>query len=79
MELTQVDILGLVAGVVVAASLSMSDAVKLRLLNGIGAVLWIGYGCLVEPFAMPVVAFNVWIFFADIYYLKKALAERAAT
>ena len=76
MELTGIDILGLVAGVIVAASLSMSDPVKLRALNGGGAVLWVVYGALLG--AMPIVAFNVWIFFADLYYLKKALKEREA-
>ena len=74
MELTGVDILGLVAGVIVAASLSMSDPVKLRALNGGGAVLWVVYGVILG--AMPIVAFNVWIFFADLYYLRKALQER---
>ena len=74
MELTGVDILGLVAGVIVAASLSMSDPVKLRALNGGGAVLWVVYGVILG--AMPIVAFNVWIFFADLYYLRKALRER---
>ena len=74
MELTGVDILGLVAGVIVAASLSMSGPVKLRALNGGGAVLWVVYGVILG--AMPIVAFNVWIFFADLYYLRKALRER---
>lgn len=75
MDFGAIDILGIVAGIIVAASLSMSDPVKLRALNGGGAVLWVVYGVLIQ--AMPIVAFNVWIFFADAYYLRKALRERA--
>ena len=42
MELTQVDLLGLVMDC--CWWQLVSDAVKLRLLNGIGALMWIGYG-----------------------------------
>lgn len=72
-----VDVLGVVAGIIVAASLSMSDPLRLRLLNGIGAALWIGYGVLLNPIAWPVVGFNIWILGADAYYYRKILRERA--
>ncbi len=76
MELTGIDLLGFVAGIIVAASLSMSEPVKLRTLNGVGAVLWVVYGVLIQE--IPIVAFNVWICFANAYYLRKALQERTA-
>ncbi|MDO6762479.1 hypothetical protein [Agarivorans sp. 1_MG-2023] len=59
---------GYLASVVVAISLTMSSIVKLRWLNMIGAALFSSYGFVIG--AMPVALLNLFIVFANIYYLQ---------
>ncbi|WP_432463706.1 hypothetical protein [Agarivorans sp. QJM3NY_33] len=58
---------GYLASVVVAISLTMSSLVKLRCLNMFGAALFSSYGFVIG--AMPVALLNLFIVFANIYYL----------
>ncbi|WP_220720488.1 hypothetical protein [Agarivorans litoreus] len=58
---------GYLASVVVAISLTMNSIVKLRWLNMVGAALFSIYGFIIG--AMPVALLNLFIVFANIYYL----------
>jgi len=62
-----IEILGYVASVVVALSLSMSSIVRLRWLNMGGAALFSTYGFLIG--AMPVALLNGYIVLANVFYL----------
>lgn len=64
-----VEIVGYIASVLVAISLMMSQILKLRILNFIGAVTFSLYGFLVG--AYPVFAVNGFIACINIYYLIK--------
>jgi len=64
-----IEVIGYVASFLVAISLSMSNIVKLRIYNLIGALFFAAYGILVG--AYPVFAVNAWIAGIDIYYLFK--------
>ncbi len=79
MDITPLDILGMSAGIIVALSLSMSDPVKLRSLNTLGAILFIIHGALLvssgHP-AWPYIIFNFWIVGANAWFLRKAFLER---
>ncbi|BEU04468.1 hypothetical protein OAG1_32680 [Agarivorans sp. OAG1] len=59
---------GYLASVVVAISLTMSSIVKLRWLNMVGAALFSTYGFIIG--AMPVALLNLFIVFANVYYLQ---------
>ncbi|MGY5450355.1 hypothetical protein ACVFI8_05345 [Agarivorans sp. MS3-6] len=59
---------GYLASVVVAISLTMNSIVKLRWLNMVGAALFSAYGFVIG--AMPVALLNLFIVFANIYYLQ---------
>lgn len=76
-ELNAVELLGLVAAVVVAVSLSLSNPVKLRAINGVGAVMWVVYGSLIG--STSVVLLNVWIFIADVWHLRKLLSNESSS
>ena len=65
--MSEIEILGYVASVVVALSLSMSSIVRLRWLNMGGAALFSTYGFLIG--AMPVALLNGYIVLVNIYYL----------
>ena len=72
--MTFLEIFGYVASVMVAISLMMSNILRLRILNAIGALTFAIYGYFVG--AYPVVAVNGWIFLVDIYFLYKMLREK---
>lgn len=68
------EILGYVAAGTVALSMMLKDAARLRALNGVGALLFVGYGCLIH--SRPVVLLNAFIAIADFYYLRQILVAR---
>jgi len=57
------DIIGYIASIILAISLLMKSLIRLRVLNGIGALIYIIYGILIE--AYPVAVLNGIIFFID--------------
>ena len=61
------EIIGYIASLLVAVSLSMKNIVKLRWLNLFGAIFFSTYGLLIE--AYPVFAVNLYITIIDIYYI----------
>ncbi len=65
------EILGYVASVLVAVSLTMRSLLRLRLLNLLGAVFFTLYGLFIG--AYPVAAVNGFIVVVDIYYLAQML------
>jgi hypothetical protein len=58
--MTFLDIFGYVASVLVAVSLMMSNVLRLRIINTVGALTFAIYGYLVG--AYPVLVVNGWIF-----------------
>ncbi|GAB4184062.1 MAG: hypothetical protein Kow00108_21560 [Calditrichia bacterium] len=64
-----VEIIGYIASILVAVSLSMSSVLRLRWLNLIGAITFSLYGLLIK--AWPVFIVNFYISLMDIYYLIK--------
>lgn len=61
------EIIGYIASLLAAASLSMKSIVKLRWLNLFGAAIFSVYGLLIE--AYPVFLLNIYITIIDIYYI----------
>lgn len=61
------ELIGYLASVLVAVSLTMSNIVRLRILNLLGAITFAVYGVLIT--AWPVAFMNTLIVFINIYYL----------
>jgi len=72
--MTFLELFGYVSSVMVAVSLMMSNILRLRILNAVGALTFAIYGYMVG--AYPVLAVNGWIFLVDIYYLYKMFGEK---
>lgn len=64
---------GYFASIVVAISLTMSSIVKLRWLNMFGAAVFSAYGFIIG--ALPVALLNLFIVFANIYYLRRIYTQ----
>ena len=65
------EILGFVASLVVAVSLMMRNVFWLRVINGIGALVFTVYGILIQ--SAPVAVMNGFVFVIDIYFLIQTL------
>lgn len=72
--MTWIEIIGYVGSVLVAISLAMSDLVRLRILNLIGAAVFAVYGLLVS--AYPVAALNSFIVVVNVAYLWRMTRDR---
>ena len=70
-----VEIIGYVASVLIAVSLTMSSLAKLRFLNLLGAIVFAAYGYLVGAF--PVMVVNGFIAMINIVYLLKMQPGRS--
>lgn len=68
------EIIGFVASVIIAFSLTMSSIVKLRWYNLAGASIFSVYGFLIG--SMPVALLNLFISLANIYYLRLIYAKK---
>lgn len=68
------ELIGYVASVLVAISLTMSSLVRLRVINLAGAVTFTVYGLLIS--AYPVAAVNLFIVFVNLYYLSRMRRTR---
>lgn len=67
-------IIGYVASIILAISLLMKSLIRLRVLNGIGALIYVLYGILIE--AYPVAVMNGIIFLIDLYFFLQMLKRR---
>ncbi len=67
MELTLMQIIGYVASIIIAVSMTMSSIVKFRWINLVGAITFSTYGFIIG--AYPVGFLNGFIVAVDIYYL----------
>lgn len=72
-KLNWIEIMGYLASILIAVSLTMSSIVKLRVINLAGALLFGIYGLLID--SMPVALVNFFISFTNIYYLWKMNKE----
>jgi hypothetical protein len=68
------EILGYVASVVIAASMTMNSIVKFRWINFIGASSFAVYGLLID--ALPVTILNGFILLVDLYYLFRIYTKK---
>jgi hypothetical protein len=68
---TLFEIIGYLASTIIAVSLLMKSLIRLRIINGIGALFFVVYGILIR--AYPVAILNGIIVVIDIYYLLQML------
>jgi len=71
--MTVYEIIGYVASVIIAISMTMSSIVKFRVINLIGALTFTTYGFLIG--AYPVGGLNAFIVAVDVYYLYKIYSK----
>ncbi|TNH04176.1 YgjV family protein [Testudinibacter sp. TR-2022] len=64
-----IDILGYIATAFVAGSFLLSSMLHLRIVNSIGAMLYIVYGVLIA--STPVILLNVFITAVNVYQIIK--------
>lgn len=75
MELNMIEILGYLAGVLVAVSFLFKDIVFIRIINGIGAILFVIYAVCIQ--AYPVAGLNAFLVLVHIYQLWRLKREQA--
>ena len=68
---TLFELIGYAASILIAISLMMKSLIRLRVINGIGALVFVVYGILIE--AYPVAILNSLIVLIDSYYLIRML------
>ncbi len=69
------EMLGYLASVFVAVSLTMRSLTKLRVINLVGSLLFTAYGLIIS--AYPVAVVNAFIVLVNIYYLQQSLKGTA--
>jgi hypothetical protein len=68
------ELIGYLASALVAASLTMGNIVRLRIINLAGAVTFTVYGALIQ--AYPVAAVNLFIVFINLFHLSRMLRAK---
>ena len=68
------EILGYIASLLVAVSLTMRSVLKLRLINLAGALFFAVYGWLIG--AYPILVVNAFIVLINLYYLREMFAQQ---
>jgi GNAT superfamily N-acetyltransferase len=68
------ELVGYVASVLVAVSLTMSSLLRLRIINLVGSLAFTVYGALIH--AYPVAVVNGFIVLINLYYLRKMFGTR---
>ena len=68
------ELIGYAASMFIAISLMMKSLIRLRVINGLGALIFVIYGILIR--AYPVVILNGIIVLIDLYYLIKTLRQQ---
>jgi hypothetical protein len=71
---TLYELIGYLASILVAASLTMRSILRLRLINLIGALFFTAYGLLIR--AYPVAAVNAFIALINIYFLLQIFLSK---
>ena len=74
MELTAIQVVGYVASLIIAISMTMNSIVKFRWINLIGAITFSTYGFVLG--AYPVGILNAFIVSVDLYYLYKIYSKK---
>ncbi|OOF41056.1 hypothetical protein BKK47_01955 [Rodentibacter mrazii] len=74
MELNLIESLGYIATFFVAASFLFKSIVYLRIVNSIGAVLFVIYGMIIG--AYPVAVLNAFLVFVNLYQLYRLKKEQ---
>lgn len=74
MEINVVELLGYLAGVLVAVSFLFKDIVFIRVINGIGAILFVVYAFSIQ--AYPVAGLNAFLVLVHIYQLWRLKKEK---
>jgi uncharacterized protein with PQ loop repeat len=69
-NLTFIDFVGYSASIVVLLSFLMKDVKRLRIINIIGCLLFVGYGVLLD-FSIPLIGTNSAIAIINVVYLVK--------
>lgn len=69
-----IQLIGYIASVIIAVSMSMSSIVKFRWINLAGAVTFFTYGLFIN--AVPIVLLNTFIISVDIYYLIRIYTKK---
>lgn len=68
------EIIGYIASIIIAISMTMSSIVKFRIINLIGATTFATYGFLIG--ALPIGLLNTFIVSVDIYYLYQIFSKK---
>lgn len=63
------ELIGYAASILIAISLMMKSLIRLRIINGIGALIFVVYGVMINSY--PVAFLNALIVLIDLYYLTK--------
>lgn len=74
MELSVLQIIGYIASIIIAVSMTMNSIVKFRWINLVGATTFSTYGFIIG--AYPVGLLNAFIISVDIYYLIKIYSKK---
>ncbi len=74
MQLTTIEIVGYLASLIIALSMTMNSIVKFRWINLVGAITMTIYGFVLG--AIPVGILNFFIVVVDIYYLAKIYSTK---
>lgn len=69
------ELIGYAGSILIVISLAMSTAIRLRIVNLVGSIVFMVYGGLIA--SIPVVITNVIIAGLDMYYLRRELTTRS--
>lgn len=69
MEMNLVDYIGYLAMATLLVSFMMKSVTRLRIINSIGCAIFVLYGFMLEPIAMPIIVTNGAIILINLYYL----------
>ncbi|WP_396146557.1 uroporphyrinogen decarboxylase [Flavobacterium sp.] len=70
MNFTTTELIGYLASLVLMISFLMKNIIKLRIINSIGAILFIVYGFMLA-ISWPIIITNAFILCVNTYYLMK--------
>lgn len=67
--ITVTDWVGYAAMATVLISFLMKKVNNLRMVNSVGCLLFVIYGCMLNPLSYPIIITNTAIFLINLYYL----------
>lgn len=73
-NINYIELLGYLASSIVAVSFLMKSITKLRLINTIGAILFVIYALAIQ--AVPVALINLFVVCVNLYYLAKSMLAK---